>query len=711
MGITMQRKYLNQFVILTLSSTLSIAVNATDKKLAQTDIETMQVTANIKDDNDQRLRKSSTATKMPFDVKDIPQTINAINLEQQKVYGQTDLGVIVNRLPGVDTTYDMRDEGIKIRGFSASSGDIYRDGVRASGQVRQSTANIERIEVLKGPASVLYGRGSGGGMINMISKQANFDSPTTLNVRGGSWDKYGGMVDINRILNDKLAIRMTVDHQSDGSFRKGIKQRDNMVSPSIFYDNLDGVNWLVQYTSDHLWRKPDRAPAYYTLPKGVSKKTAYAHPDDYVKDKFNSWRSVLGLEFNHNWSVKLTNVYRKADQNFDHLYAGNYCDLNGRLSNGRACQYQGKIQFRRAWQETANKTYGNTLDLIGKFDTANINHDMLLGIEYNIEKRQPRLALTDIYPELVDPFHPHWNSKKPHHNQLSTKTDHQSTSKGFYWQDLITFNTHWKILAGLRYDNYDFSSKDRLRHQSRSYDGHSLSPRVGLIWQPVEQHSLYASYSKNFAPYGGRGIITISTNQQTVFDNKPQYSRQYELGVKSDWLNDKLSSQIAVYQLELYNVRYQPDAVNDPYNWQVKGSDRSQGIELSVTGQLSSQWYINSGISYQQAKVHKDKKTPVNEDKYLPNTAKHSGYVNLRYLPYENWFTELEVNYKGAMYNNDKNTSKRPGYALWNAAVGYQSPSFDITLALTNLLAKTYWRSSSMSGTPRAFLLTASYKL
>ncbi len=707
----MQRKYFNQFVILTLSSTLSIAVNATDKKLAQTDIETMQVTANIKDDNDQRLKNSSTATKMPFDVKDIPQTINAINLEQQKVYGQTDLGVIVNRLPGVDTTYDMRDEGIKIRGFSASSGDIYRDGVRASGQVRQSTANIERIEVLKGPASVLYGRGSGGGMINMISKQANFDSPTTLNLRGGSWDKYGGMVDINRILNDKLAIRMTVDHQSDGSFRKGIKQRDTMVSPSIFYDNLDGVNWLVQYTSDHLWRKPDRAPAYYTLPKGVSKKTAYAHPDDYVKDKFNSWRSVLGLEFNHNWSVKLTNVYRKADQNFDHLYAGNYCDLNGRLSNGRACQYQGKIQFRRAWQETANKTYGNTLDLIGKFDTANINHDMLLGIEYNIEKRQPRLALTNIYPELVDPFHPHWNSKKPHHNQLSTKTDHLSTSKGFYWQDLITFNPHWKILAGLRYDNYDFSSKDRLRHQSRSYDGHSLSPRVGLIWQPVEQHSLYASYSKNFAPYGGRGIITISTNQQTVFDNKPQYSRQYELGVKSDWLNDKLSSQIAVYQLELYNVRYQPDAVNDPYNWQVKGSDRSQGIELSVTGQLSSQWYINSGISYQQAKVHKDKKTPANEDKYLPNTAKHSGYVNLRYLPYENWFTELEVNYKGSMYNDDKNTSKRPGYVLWNAAVGYQSPSFDVTLALTNLLAKTYWRSSSMPGTPRAFLVTASYKL
>lgn len=707
----MQLKYINKLIIFTLTSGISMVVNASDEKLAQADIETMHVIANIKDVNDQRLKKSTTATKMPFDVKDIPQSINAINVDQQKIYGQTELGVMVNRLPGVDTTYDMRDEGIKIRGFSVSSGDIYRDGVRASGQVRQSTANIERIEVLKGPASVLYGRGSGGGMINLISKQANFDSPTTLSLRGGSWDKYGGMVDINRILNDKLAVRLTIDHQSDGSFRKGIKQRDTMVSPSIYYDNLAGFNWLVQYTNDNLWRRPDRAPAYYTLPKGVSIKTAYAHPDDYVKDKFRSWRSVMGFEFNQDWSIKLTNVYRRADQNFDHVYGGSYCDLNGKLSNGKNCNYQGKIQFRRAWQATANKTYANTLDLIGKFTTGAVTHDMLLGMEYNIEKRQPRLALSNVYPEQVDPFHPHWQSKKQPLNNLSTKTDHQATSKGLYWQDLITFTEHWKLLAGLRYDNYQFSSKDRLNQQRRSYDGHSLSPRVGLIWQPIEKQSIYASYSKNFAPYGGRGIITISTNQKTVFDNKPQFSRQYEVGVKSDWFNDKLSSQLAVYQLELYNVRYQPDAVNDPYNWQVKGSDRSQGIEFSMTGQLSSQWYINSGISYQQAKVHKDKKTPANEDKYLPNTAKHSGYVNLRYLPYDNWFTELEVNYKGSMYNDDKNTAKRSGYALWNAAVGYQSGSLDVTLALTNLLAKKYWRSSSMPGTPRAFLLTASYKL
>ncbi|OCG34270.1 TonB-dependent receptor domain-containing protein [Gilliamella sp. Gris1-4] len=122
-------------------------------------------------------------------------------------------------------------------------------------------------------------------------------------------------------------------------------------------------------------------------------------------------------------------------------------------------------------------------------------------------------------------------------------------------------------------------------------------------------------------------------------------------------------------------------------------------------------WYINSGIGYQQAKIHRDKKIPANKGKYLSNTAKNSGYLSIRHLPYENWFTELEINYKGSMYSDDKNQHKRSGYAIWNGAVGYQTKSYDITLAITNLFGKEYWRSNSMPGMPRAFLLTASYKL
>jgi len=106
-----------------------------------------------------------------------------------------------------------------------------------------------------------------------------------------------------------------------------------------------------------------------------------------VKDNFNSLHSVIGYEFNHGRSIKLTNMYCKANQNFDHLYAGNYCNLDGKLSDGNLCNYKGKLKFRRAWQETSNKTYSYTLYLIGKFDTSSIAHDILIDVEYNIGKR------------------------------------------------------------------------------------------------------------------------------------------------------------------------------------------------------------------------------------------------------------------------------------------------------------------------------------
>src|SRR5690606_15719924 len=133
---------------------------------------TVQVSADEYDADDVRPEGVTTATKTYMAPKDIPQTIDTLEVNKYKSYGINDLSVMLDGVPGVNTTYGMRGEGVLIRGFSADAGDIYRDGVRESGQVRRSTANVERIEILKGPGSVLYGRGGGGGIINMVSKQA-----------------------------------------------------------------------------------------------------------------------------------------------------------------------------------------------------------------------------------------------------------------------------------------------------------------------------------------------------------------------------------------------------------------------------------------------------------------------------------------------------------------------------------------------------------
>ena len=139
-------------------------------------------------------------------VKDVPQTIETINVQKNKLYGTNDLSSIVEGNAGIDATYDMRGESINIRGFSADASDIYLDGIRSSGQVRRSTANVERVEVLKGPASVLFGRSRGGGVINLVSKKANFAQRNSVNVRGGSWDRMGISLDSNQVLNPNTAL-------------------------------------------------------------------------------------------------------------------------------------------------------------------------------------------------------------------------------------------------------------------------------------------------------------------------------------------------------------------------------------------------------------------------------------------------------------------------------------------------------------------------
>ncbi len=215
--------------------------------------------------------KKANVTRNGLDKKDIPQTIDMIDVSKYKLYGSNDLSVMLQGTPGVTTTYDTREDGIMLRGFDSDSSDIYRDGIRESGQVRRSTANIERIEILKGPASVLYGRSAGGGVINMVSKFANFDSKSSVGIYTGSYENIGGTVDINRAINDNVAVRLTGEIGDSNSFREGIGFKVEMISPSFTYRNDDqNLIWTTQYTYDKIDCTPDRGPTFDNLPTGIA---------------------------------------------------------------------------------------------------------------------------------------------------------------------------------------------------------------------------------------------------------------------------------------------------------------------------------------------------------------------------------------------------------------------------------------------------------
>jgi iron complex outermembrane receptor protein len=222
----------------------------------------------------------------------------------------------------------------------------------------------------------------------------------------------------------------------------------------------------------------------------------------------------------------------------------------------------------------------------------------------------------------------------------------------------------------------------------------------------VREHSVYTSYSKSYSPYGGRGMLGVSGAQ----DDEPRYSRQVEAGIKSDWLDGGLSTQLAAYQLEHYNIRYQPDAVNSPLEWAVRGKERSRGIEFSLAGRVAPSWYVRGGVGLMSAKVAEDRSAPANVGKRLMNTAQRNGNLFLRYAPQGPWYGEIGVTHTSERYSNAANTARVPGYTRWDALVGWRAAPWTVTLAISNLLDKEYWRSSSMPGAPRSVLVSANYQ-
>ena len=277
-------------------------------------------------------------------------------------------------------------------------------------------------------------------------------------------------------------------------------------------------------------------------------------------------------------------------------------------------------------------------------------------------------------------------------------------------QDLVSLTPEWKLLAGLRYDRFDFHSTNLLTKVGRGYDGDSVSPRLGVVWQPVREHSLYASWNKSYSPYGGRGMLTVDVSPTAVYDDEPQHSRQFEVGVKSDWLAGALSTQLSVYQLEHYNIRYRPDATNDPFTWAMRGKERSRGIEFSAAGRVASSWYVRGGVGVTSAKVVQDKLQPALVGKHLADTALRNGNVFVRYAPQGPWYAEIGVTHTSARWLNAANTSRLPGYTRWDALVGWRQGAWTATAALSNLLDKEYWRAETMPGAPRSLLVSVNYQ-
>jgi catecholate siderophore receptor len=636
-----------------------------------------------------------TAMKMNVPLLDVPQSVSVVNNQLLRAQNVTSVQDALRNVPAVSVHLgEGRRDQVLIRGFSALN-DQYVDGVRDDSPYYRDLSSVERIEVLKGPAAVLYGRGSAGGVVNRVMKKAELEQPLAFEFATtvGSYGQKRMTTDIGTsFLDGKLATRLTGAYEDSNSFRHfyGLDRYD--FAPSFLLKISDRST--LSFQAEHLYdsRLPDRGiPSLNGRPAPVDLHDYYGYPeDDFIRNRVNTQALNYEHRFTH-WTLR--NSFRHSG--YDNIFSNT--QPNGINANGTVRREQYNVN-------SGQGNFFNQTDAVfgGRF--AKLTHTALLGLEYGHQTRDTArftgsagsVALND--PVLTQPKY----STTP-----ATYNEFTGNVVGLYFNDQITIHPKWKASLGARYDYYDQSLNDLLpADRDLARTDHAFSPRAGLVYQPLSWTSIYGSYSRSFQP-SGEGLSLAVNNQEL----EPETSENFEVGSKFDLFQRKLSTTFAVFRLNRSNVKTIDP--NDSSKLVLAGEQRTNGFEWTFAGTLRRGWDIYGGYAYLDSKIIKT--NDANLGNRIAHVAPHA--VNF-------WSTYAFGNGfgfgGGVIYNDDRyagndNIVQLPEYTRVDATMFWKKRKYDVVLNLRNIGSVSYYESAHsnnqiMPGAPVNGSLTVRYR-
>lgn len=689
-------KHTTLFLSMTAAFTLMQQAYAADHENELPAIEVSASKETLKKTLKEATSEASVATKVNMDLKDVPQTVNVIPGVILRERGITSMQEAVLNAPGVTvSTGDGQRDQASIRGFSTMYDNLV-DGFRDDSTYYRDLSNIERVEIIQGPASVLYGRGSAGGLINRVTKKPLDTELREVSLIGNTLGQRRSEFDLNQPVSQDVKVRLTgAVEDSDGKKSQYYLERQ-AIAAAVDWAVSDRTKVLFQADYLHDDRLMDLGmPSYAAASKANPMSPYHAGGRSLYLGAANGKR-VGGVE-SHMYSGAIT---------LDHVFNDNL-KYRGTI---RAYQYDLDRQMLSPGSVTATNTvtigqsrlqkdeHGITTqhELAVKFATASIQHEALVGFEYaHQNKRTESWSGTPSGPINLN------NIVLPTMTAVNTSVRGQlekdkNTNYALYLQDLISLTPEWKVLLGVRFD--DLEQKRVKTSPVRDYNrsDKTVSPRAGLIYQPIEQLSLYTSYSKSFQP------LTDSYRTYANLDDlKPTKTESYEVGAKWDVTPD-FNTSLAVFRATQNNI-FQADPTNTLIGV-LAGEQRSKGVTWSFAGNLTQSLSVLGGYAYQDAKMIKSvlANAPVGNRASL--TPEHSATIWMKYQINEGWYAALGGRAESIRYATTENKTKLPGYAVLNAAIGYQQEKYDVILNLNNILDRTFFISAHGVGGENANL-------
>ncbi|MDD5035031.1 MAG: TonB-dependent receptor [Methylococcaceae bacterium] len=657
---------------------------------------------------------ASTATKTDTPILETPVWVQVVPQQVLKDQQAVRLEDALKNVSGVTTGFGFGglEDTFLIRGFENSTKSwnltqVYRDGALAVGALF-SAADVDRIEVLKGPAAMLYGRLEPGGLINVVSKKPLATPNYSLQQQFGSFDTYRTTLGATGpVTSDgSLAYRLDFEYLDQDSFRDVTFNKQSFVSPKLLWNISDRTNILFEYqhfTQDSItdWG----IPAIGNRPANVPISRFISEPSDQYDHIINSGGFTLSHAFNDQWKIQAK--YYRMDDHYD-TSEHNPTLLNPvvRLPNGTVVHTPNGTLLRTyyAAPHQYDSDFG-MVNLTGKFNTFGMEHSLLVGGDYyssgmtedGVSLRQGR---TSVFPSLINLYNPvYWRS-----NLASFDIANNSFAKideewfGFYLQDQITIADHWHVLGGLRYDDASFrSSFNKTRSNPTKTDDNEVSGRAGVLYQPAPWFSVYGSYVEGF---NAQGDGRMDNGASPL----PERSRQYEAGLKGEWLDGRLTSTLAYYHLTKENLSVPHSNLEKALLGFIEqaGEARSQGVEFDIKGQLHEDWSLIGSYAYTDTEVTKDRDSKGgtgNQGHRLANVPLHSGSLWVQHqfgeLGLPGLSTGLGVYLAGQRQGNLANDFQLPGYVRLDAMLKYVhkigKQDFTLQFNVQNLLDQEYY--------------------
>ncbi|HSI95785.1 MAG: TonB-dependent receptor [Methylophilaceae bacterium] len=659
---------------------------------AEATLPEVSVQADTENENRYQPLTTKTAAKIEAELRDIPQTVNVIPETLFRDQGARSMNEVLRNVPGVGfSNGDGQRDQVTIRGFSAIA-DQFIDGVRDDALYFRELANIEQVEVLKGPASVLYGRGSSGGLINRITKKPTDDPFTNVTTTVGSWDMKRVEVDSNQPLGEAAAFRINAAVEDSGSFRdQGFTER-NFIAPSLQLNISEKTKLLFQVENLEDKRVTDfGVPAINGRPVNVDPETYYgssdARDDDYTETDILSGAVTLEHEFNNGW--KLKNTFRASDY-----------DLNRNNTVAQTVNTSTLTVTRRhSFIDRQEHGYFNQTDISTDASWLGLKHALLFGMELGYQDKDAQSG-NYANPGSVSLYDPQSNDNTGANRTVTASTRALSKVAGFYVQDLITLSSEWKALVGVRHDRFDQTTENILTDTRFGRTDTEFSPRAGLVYQPTPWASVYASYTQSFQP--SQEVFALAANNTDI---APEETTNYEVGTKLDFLGGNLSAMVSLFRLERTNIKSVDPT--DTTKLIPVGEQRTDGLELSLSGRPAHGWDITAGYAFLDAEITESPTSvgvPISATgaSYLvaiegnrPSlTPRHSAnlWVTRRF---DNGFgLGGGVTLMGEQFASVSNEVKLPGYARADMTAFYETKKYEVRLLVNNIFDREYFESA-----------------